>query len=88
MGKGLFYPKLAATNLRKNHSVYRPYLLAVVLLVAMYYCLHSVSTLVVESGMAGDGFMYAILQMSAGIIGFLSVLVLFYVCLLYTSRCV
>ena len=79
MGKGLFYPKLAATNLRKNHSVYRPYLLAVVLLVAMYYCLHSVSTLVVESGMAGDGFMYAILQMSAGIIGFLSVLVLFYV---------
>ena len=35
MGKGLFYPKLAATNLRKNHSVYRPYLLAVVLLAWM-----------------------------------------------------
>ena len=79
MGKRFFYPRLALTNIRKNHSIYRPYLLAVTLLAAMYYCLRSVSVLVAESGMSGAGSMYLILQMSAGIMGFLSLLILFYV---------
>lgn len=78
MGK-LLYPRLALTNLRKNHSIYRPYLLAVALLSAMFYCLCSISAMVLESEMKGGASMGAILRMSAGIIGFLSVLVLFYV---------
>ena len=88
MGKRFFYPRLALTNIRKNHSIYRPYLLAVTLLAAMYYCLRSVSVLVAESGMSGAGSMYLILQMSAGIMGFLSLLVLFYVNSFLVRRCV
>lgn len=78
MGKGLFYPKLALSNIRKNHSIYRPYLLAVVLLSAMYYCLCSLSRLVVESGMEGGGSLGLILGMGSWLMGVLSVLVLFY----------
>ncbi|MCI8525672.1 MAG: ABC transporter permease [Oscillospiraceae bacterium] len=78
MGKRLFYPRLAAANLRKNHSVYRPYILAVVLLSAMYYCLHSISAMVGSSGAGGSWQMAALLSMSAWLIGFFSLLVLFY----------
>ena len=78
MGKRLFYPRLAASNLRKNHSIYRPYLLAVVLLSAMYYCLASLARIAARSGMSGGGSLGAILGMGTWLMGVLSLLVLFY----------
>ena len=78
MDKRLFYPRLAASNLRKNHSIYRPYLLAVVLLSAMYYCLASLARIAARSGMSGGGSLGAILGMGTWLMGVLSLLVLFY----------
>lgn len=78
MGKALFYPKLAVSNIRKNHSIYRPYLLAVFLLAAMYDCMASLAIVVAESGISGGGSLSMILGMGAWLLGVLSLLVLFY----------
>ena len=78
MGKRLFCPRLAVSNLRKHHTIYRPYLLAVFLLAGMYYCLASLSYVAAQNGMTGGGSLGTILGMGAWLMGALSLLVLFY----------
>lgn len=40
---GAFYPKLAATNIRKNAKTYIPYMLTCIIAIAMYYIMKSLS---------------------------------------------
>lgn len=40
---GTFYPKLAATNIRKNAKTYIPYMLTCIITVSMYYIMKSLS---------------------------------------------
>ena len=75
----LFYPRLAVQNLRKNKTIYFPYLLASSLTVALYYILRSITVMVADSEMKGGAAMGAILSLSASISAFLSVLILFYI---------
>ncbi len=39
----VFYPRLAASNIRKNMQVYLPYIITCILSIAMYYIMHSIS---------------------------------------------
>ena len=75
----LFYPRLAVQNLRKNKTIYFPYLLASSLTVALYYILRSITVMVADSEMKVGAAIGAILSLSAGISAFLSVLILFYI---------
>ncbi|WP_312645531.1 ABC transporter permease [Hydrogenoanaerobacterium sp.] len=74
-----FYPRLACTNIKKNKSIYLPYLLAGTLIVALFYILSSITIMVSESHVAGGGTMGAILQLSSWVCGFLSLIILFYI---------
>jgi hypothetical protein len=74
-----FYAKLALTSIRKNKSIYAPYLLASTLLAGLYYTLSSVTYMVLKSDMHGADAMGFILSTSSGICGALSLVVLFYV---------
>lgn len=75
----LFYPRLAAQNLKKNKAIYLPYLLASALIIALFYILDSISIMVGESDMRGGGMMMSILMMSSGLCGILAMLILFYI---------
>lgn len=74
----LFYPRMAAENLRKNKSFYLPYLLSGVLVVSLYYMLSAIRIMVVESGMKGARSMGTILQASVPICAFMALVILFY----------
>ncbi len=74
-----FYSRLASTNIKKNKSIYLPYLLAGALIVALFYSLRSVSVMVSESNARGSGTMGDILDSSSTICGFLSLIILFYI---------
>ena len=62
----LFYPRLALTNMKKNASIYRPYLLAGGLLAGLLYVLDSVGVMVEKSQMAGKDIMQVIATMGTG----------------------
>lgn len=47
----LFYPKLAATNIKKNAKTYVPYILTCIFTVAMFYMIRS---LALNEGIAPD----------------------------------
>ncbi|SDM79307.1 ABC transporter permease [Acetanaerobacterium elongatum] len=74
-----FYSRLAVTNIKKNKSLYLPYLLAGTLIISLFYILSSVSIMVGESKMEGGSTMGALLVMSTGICGFFSLIILFYI---------
>ena len=74
----LFYPRMAAENLRKNKSFYLPYLLSGILVVSLYYMLSAIKIMVVESGMKGARSMGTILQASVPICAFMALVILFY----------
>lgn len=74
-----FYLRLAAQNLKKNKTIYLPYLLAASLIVSLYYILSSLSPMIAESGMRGRSSMIAILGASQFICAFFSLLILFYI---------
>ena len=54
----LFYPRLAGTNMKKNKSIYFPYLCAGSLMAGLLYVLNSVGIMVADSGMEGGDIMY------------------------------
>lgn len=74
-----FYSRLAATNIARNRDVYLPYLFAGMLIVALYYILGSVSVMVGESGMEGGEHIREMLDVSANVCAFISIVVLFYI---------
>lgn len=78
MGKP-FYSRLAVNNIRRNRSIYTPYLLAGMLIVALFYILSSVAIMTRESGMEGGGHMYEMLNVSGRVCGILSLAVLLYI---------
>ena len=75
----LFYPRLAASNIRKNMQVYLPYIITCILSIAMYYIMHSISanTDIVNMGNTGV-FLLKILEWGRYIIAIFGVIFLFY----------
>lgn len=74
-----FYPRLAVQNIRKNKSIYFPYLLAGSMITGLYYILSSVAVMVAESGAKGGSSMGYLLELSTWICAFFSVIILFYI---------
>ena len=76
--KKLFYPKLAAQNLRKNRQFYLPYILTVVGTVAAFYILAALANTKPQS--AQTRYYYLSIYMSIGlfVVGLFSVIFLFY----------
>ncbi len=74
-----FYPRLAFQNIRKNKSIYLPYLLAGSMITGLYYILSSITIMVAESGAKGSGAMGYLLALSTYIAAFFSVIILFYI---------
>ena len=75
----LFYPRLAGTNMRKNKSIYYPYLCAGSLMAGLLYVLNSVGTMVADSGMEGGDIMYMLVRISFMICILFVFIILFYI---------
>ncbi|WP_455615970.1 FtsX-like permease family protein [Eisenbergiella sp.] len=75
----LFYPRLAGTNMKKNGSIYFPYLCAGGLMAGLLYVLNSVGTMVVDSGMEGGDIMYMLVRISFVICVLFVFIILFYI---------
>ncbi len=73
-----FYGRLAFSNLKKNGSLYLPYVLAVIGTSAMYYILMAISRDEGIKEMPGSGALAAILGLGCGVIGIFAVIFLFY----------
>ncbi len=78
-GKSFFYPRLALSNMKKNGSIYLPYLMAGILLSGLYYMVLAVGDMVSESEMAGGDEMQLILQMCSRLCIAIIFLILFYI---------
>lgn len=74
-----FYPKLAITSMRKNKTMYFPYLIASALCIAIYYIMDSVRLMVIASGMKGRENVYHMLAQFNIVSGIVSLVILFYV---------
>ena len=75
----LFYLRLARTNMKKNSSIYYPYLFACSLMAGLLYVLNSVSVMVVDSGMKGGDIMYMLVRICFFICIFFVFIILFYI---------
>ena len=74
----IFYPKLAAGNLKKNRRTYFPYLLTCIVSIVMFYTLLSVSTNPGLDHMPGSASVKLILTLGTIVIGMFAVVLLFY----------
>ena len=75
----LFYPRLAGTNMKKNKSIYFPYLCAGSLMAGLLYVLNSVGIMVEDSGMEGGDIMYMLVRISFMICILFVFIILFYI---------
>ncbi|WP_195986010.1 ABC transporter permease [Clostridium sp. D33t1_170424_F3] len=75
----LFYSRLAFTNIKKNKSIYLPYLMASTLIVGLCYILRSVTIMVEQSGAKGADYMSFILGFSFWIFATIAILILLYI---------
>lgn len=73
-----FYTKLALTNIRKNSQNYIPYILTCIMTVMMFYIMKSLSRNPGISDMIGENTMSSLLDMGSFIVGFFSLIFLFY----------
>ncbi len=73
-----FYTKLAITNIRKNSQTYIPYILTCIMTVMMFYIMKSLSQNPGISKLTGAATMTSILDMGSNIVGFFSLIFLFY----------
>lgn len=76
--KAVFYPKLAADGIRKNKRLYFPYILSGIVMVMMFYILSYLVVSPALSQIPGGSTLVIILPMGAGVIGFFSLIFLFY----------
>lgn len=74
-----FYPRLAAQNLQKNHTFFRPYLFSVVGVVAGFYMMATTTHMESIAGLADYGSLEAILNLGLVVIGIVSAFFLFYI---------
>ena len=73
-----FYPRLAADGMRKNARLYVPYLIACVMMVAVYYILHFLGHSVVMDGMPGGNTAETLMQLGTFVMTLFGTLFLFY----------
>lgn len=73
-----FFPKLAWVGIRKNKRLYTPYILTCAGMVMMFYIIAFLSASRVLRQMSGGDVMESILSLGRGIIGFFSLIFLFY----------
>lgn len=74
----LFYPRLAASGLKKNRRLYIPYLLTCIFTVAMFYIVKSMSLNPGLSDMVGDATMTFTMKFGCVVIGLFALIFLFY----------
>lgn len=72
------YPKLAATNLKKNASSYIPYIITCICCVTIYYMVHAIAYSKGISEMSGGEDLRQILSLGNYVIAIFSVVFLFY----------
>lgn len=75
----LFYPRLAGTNVKKNSSIYYPYLFAGSLMAGLLYVLNSVADMVADSGMEGGDIMHMLVRICFFICILFVFIILFYI---------
>ncbi len=73
-----FYPKLAASNIRKNARTYIPYIITCIITVAMYYIMKSLSLNEGLEKVKGGESVKLILSLGSGVIAIFSCIFLFY----------
>ncbi len=73
-----FYPKLAASNIRKNARTYIPYIITCIITVAMYYIMKSLSLNEGLEKVKGGESVKSILSLGSGVIAIFSCIFLFY----------
>ena len=73
-----YFPKLAATNLKKNRQSYIPYMLTCIFAIAMFFILDSFGKNDGLLTIRGGATLIAILHFGAIVIGIFSVILLFY----------
>lgn len=78
MHKLLFYPRLAAGNLKRTHKTYVPFLLTCIGTVLMYYIMHSISVNPGIQDMPGAGNVVFILRLGRNVISLFAVIFLLY----------
>lgn len=78
MRKALFYPKLAASNLRTNSKTYVPYLLTCIFTVAMYYIMRSLQQNPGLQTMPGSDTLAFTLSLGTVVVALFSLIFLFY----------
>lgn len=74
----MFYQKLAVTNIKKNGKTYFPYILTCISTIAMFYIMHFISVNKGLDVMSGGKQLKIILNLGTYVIGFFSVIFLFY----------
>lgn len=75
---GIFYQKLAASNIRKNGKTYFPYILTCIFTIAMYYIMKSLSlNKGLENVLGADTVAY-VLKLGSNVIAIFSFIFLFY----------
>ena len=76
--KAGFYPKLALDGIRKNKRLYMPYIFTGSIMVMMFYILCFLVESPTLAQMPGGDTLMSMLPMGAGVIGFFSMIFLFY----------
>jgi len=74
----LFYPRLAATNIKKNSKIYIPYILSCAGTVILYYVLYALYVNKDIEKVAGSEHLKSILSLGTYVIAIFSVIFLFY----------
>ena len=74
----MLYPKLAATNIKKNARTYIPYIITCILTVAMYYIMKSLSKNDGLNNILGAGTVTYTLELGSRITAIFAFIFLFY----------
>lgn len=74
----VFYPKLAANNIKKNSKTYIPYMLTCIFTAAMYYIIHSLSNNKGISTLVGSDTISITLGLGNNITAIFAIIFLFY----------
>ena len=74
----VYYPKLAISNLKKNHQTYIPYLLACIMTISMFFIMESLSRNEGLKEMRGSAVLISFLAFGSFIIAIFSCILLFY----------
>lgn len=77
MGKH-FFSKIAWSNIRKNGQIYIPYIISCIGTIAMFYIMCALPPSIKNSNVYGEDTLISTLNLGLGVIGFFSVIFIFY----------